>query len=77
MIETDQAASGSRFFTAGNDGVVKIWDARKYECLDQVTAHKAKYEEGALAVCGIASLNMIATGGADSAINLYEISDKF
>jgi len=86
VIETNNLAYGNQFLTAGNDGIIKVWDMRKYECQDQLSAHKIKYEEGVLALCGINSLNMVATGifymniskkgGADAAINLYEIGEK-
>jgi len=35
-IEMDYVSSGYRFFTGGNDGCIKVWDARKYECISEV-----------------------------------------
>ncbi len=35
-VEMDYVVSGYRFFTGGNDGLLKVWDMRKYECVSQV-----------------------------------------
>ena len=35
-LETDFIPSGYRIFSGGNDGCVKVWDVRKYECLEQL-----------------------------------------
>lgn len=83
-IQTNCTISNSKFFTAASDGKVKVWDTRKYECLSEVQAHRAKYGDAGLALCGLLSMNMIATGnpllilgGADSVINLYELNEHF
>lgn len=72
----DCTSSASHLLTAGNDGSLRLWDVRKNECVDQTQAHKAKYEEAALALCSLPPLNMVASGGADSAINLFLINER-
>jgi len=61
-IQTNCTISSNKFFTVGNDGKLKAWDIRKYECLNEVLAHKAKFGDAGLALCGLPSMNIIATG---------------
>ena len=49
-IEDDYISYGNNFFSAGNDGSIKVWDIRKYECLGQIMGHKAKYGESTLTI---------------------------
>jgi WD40 repeat protein len=35
-LDIDRGQSGNKLFSGGNDGLVKVWDLRKYECLEEI-----------------------------------------
>ena len=78
--------SGLHLISAGHDGTVKLWDLRssanlKVPLQEFVTtqnrnfAHGRKFDEGVmcLSVHPDSSQPFFASGGADSAVNVYEL----
>lgn len=64
-------------FSCGQDGLVKLWDIRKYSvvCAFKVfyiliQAHKKKYDEAAHCIT-FGRNNITASGGADGVIKLF------
>jgi len=62
-------ADGSRLFTAGRDGLVKLWDAETGEELRTFTGHTAAVVKIALSADG----TRLATAGADSTAKVWDI----
>lgn len=51
--------------SCGHDGSFRIWDLRKYRCVNDIAVHMKKYDESALCLSQNYGLNMAAVGGAD------------
>jgi len=66
--------SSPYFVTGGCEGVVKLWDIRKYLCVGEVQAHRKKYSEGVCSLAAHTRMPFIATSGADSTTKIYTIS---
>lgn len=65
--------SGPYFVTGGCEGIVKLWDMRKYQCVGEVQAHRQKYSEGVCSLAAHARMPFVATSGADSTVKIYAI----
>lgn len=63
--------TGNTLATGTHDGKIRIWDTRTYTCLDELSIHQPKFEEGTLSIDYASSLPLFATGGADSLVNLF------
>lgn len=64
--------SGLLIATASHTGVVRWWNITDLKCTQELTAHRSKWDEGALAVGFHPSIGMLATGGADACIKLFQ-----
>ena len=64
--------SGLQFVTGGHDGMMRFWDIRNYKCVQEVQAHQRKYDEALACIEIHPTLPLIASGGADSIVNLFE-----
>jgi len=54
--------------SGGHDGSVRTWDLRTFSLLNDISAHRRKYDEGTLALAH--SEGVIASGGADSIVKI-------
>ena len=61
------------FVTGGCDGITKLWDIRKYQCVGEVKSHSRKYGEGVCSLSAHSRMPFIATSGADSTAKIYTI----
>ncbi len=62
--------SPNLIMSGGHDGSVRTWDLRTFQLLNDMSAHRRKYDEGTLAIAHCNSL--IATGGADSIVKVIK-----
>lgn len=65
-------ANMNEFFTCGHDGLVKLWDLRKFESISTFKAHDKKYDE-AVHCLATSSHSIGGSGGADSIIKIYSV----
>lgn len=71
------ALSSSTFMTGGQDGIIKVWDARGEGCLHRIECH-ASADRGTGAVsCLIQTGDLIATAGADKRVCVLEPRASF
>lgn len=56
--------------SGGHDGAVRTWDLRTFQLLNDMSAHRRKYDEGTLALAHLGGL--VATGGADSIVKIIQ-----
>ena len=68
--------SGLELISGGYDGSLRCWDIRKYQCLDEIQAHRPKYEESVMALHLHPSLPLVASGGADSKLRIFEFNTQ-
>jgi WD40 repeat protein len=62
---------GSQLVSAGEDQVVRMWDARSGQDIFSIQSRGAKIR--ALAFCGP---KMLASGGSDNAIHLWDLATQ-
>jgi striatin 1/3/4 len=63
--------SGLSFVTGGHDCSVRLWDLGTRNCFQEMTGHRPRRSEG-IWTARFASYGYLASGGADSAIKLYQ-----
>lgn len=64
--------SGLYLVSGGHDGSLRSWDLRKHQCIHEIPAHRKKYDEAVHAVANHPTLPLLASGGADSLVKLFE-----
>lgn len=64
--------SGLYLVSGGHDGSLRSWDLRKFQCLHEIPAHRKKYDEAVHTIAHHPSLPLMASGGADSLVKLFE-----
>jgi striatin 1/3/4 len=62
---------GLYFATASADESIRLWDVATRSCVQEMHAHRTKYQESALAVTFHQSLPLMASAGADSIVNVF------
>ncbi|KAI8049508.1 WD40-repeat-containing domain protein [Syncephalis plumigaleata] len=50
LSSVDIHSTGTTFVTGSHDGQVKLWDTRNFHCIQEVTTHRRKLDEGVLQV---------------------------
>lgn len=72
-------SSGLSLITGAHDGSIKVWDASKIDQKQLVEsgnhqqAHELKYEEGTQCLVWHKSQPMVASGGADGLVKVFEL----
>lgn len=56
--------------SCGHDGSFRIWDLKKYRCVNDIAVHMKKYDESALCLALHKHENIVAVSGADGAVKL-------
>lgn len=56
--------------SGGHDGSVRTWDLRTFQLLNDMSAHRRKYDEGTLSLAH--SEGVVASGGADSIVKIIQ-----
>ena len=54
-----------------DEGIIKIWDIRMEQCLNNFKGHNKKYDEGTLSLACLLNEKIIISGGADSTIKVW------
>ncbi|CAG9334003.1 unnamed protein product [Blepharisma stoltei] len=67
---------GNYVISGGHDGSLRFWDMRNYQCLHEIPAHRKKYDEGVFSIAQHQNLPILASGGADSLVKLYNMSEE-
>lgn len=55
--------------SCGHDGNFRIWDIKKYKCINDIAVHMKKYDESALCLSRHKDQNIVAVSGADGTVN--------
>ena len=63
--------------SGGHDGSVRCWDLRKYQCVHELPAHRRKYDESVMALSHHSGLPLLASGGADGIVKVFETAHMF
>lgn len=66
------ASSGMYIATGGHDCRVRIWDIQTRQCLQDMSCHRSKNEEGIHDIIYHPKKQLLATAGADSQIRLFQ-----
>jgi striatin 1/3/4 len=68
--------SGLQVITGGHDGSVRVWDVRQGMIVSEANRrHMKKYDEGVMCLAAHSESPFIASGGADSIVNIYEMNN--
>ena len=59
------------FASVGHDGSLRIWDYRNFKCIYEMPVHKKKFQEACNCVGVDTNMNLLATGGSDGLVNLF------
>jgi len=54
--------------SCGHDGSFRVWDLKKYRCVNDIAVHMRKYDESALCLAVHKKINIIAVSGADGGV---------
>jgi len=54
-----------------HNGSVRAWDLRTFQLLNDMPAHRLKYDEGILSIAQSGN-GFIATGGSDSIVKIIQ-----
>jgi striatin 1/3/4 len=68
-------ANKHHLVSVGHDGSVRTWDIRKYQCIHETPAHKKKFDEAIHTVTHHDKLPLLATGGADGIVKIFQYCD--
>ena len=68
-------SSGVYAFSGSHDGSLRVWDIRKYKCLYETPCHRKKFDESVNVVVKHPNLPILATGGADSLIKVFQTNN--
>lgn len=60
----------NELISCSHDGTVRIWDIRKFKCINDIGVHMQKYDESLLCVSHGPEDQMVAVGGADGQVKL-------
>eukprot|EP00743_Colponemidia_sp_Colp-15_P001873 GILK01002041.1.p1 GENE.GILK01002041.1~~GILK01002041.1.p1 ORF type:complete len:591 (-),score=98.15 GILK01002041.1:122-1894(-) len=64
--------SGLYLVSGAHDGSLRFWDLRQRLCLHEISAHRKKFEEATMCVSYHPAKAVLASGGADSVVKLYD-----
>lgn len=64
--------SGTHFMTGGHDASIRGWDMNKFNCVQEFSSHRRKYAEAVNTLAFHETDNMLASGGADAFIKVYQ-----
>jgi striatin 1/3/4 len=62
--------TGMLLVSGGHDGSIRLWDVRTYQCLQEMPAHRKKYDEGVFCVKYSPDGRLLSSGGADSLVKI-------
>ena len=66
------AAGDTHVVSGGHDSSLRIWDiSGGYSCVQEVTAHRKKWDESILSVAAHPTLGHLASSGADAVVKAY------
>jgi WD40 repeat protein len=68
---------GLYFATASHDQSLRLWDVTSRSCVQEMHAHRSKFDESSLAVAFHPRLPLMASAGADSIVNVYSSAFSF
>lgn len=72
------SASGLQVITGGHDGSVRVWDVRQSASplvCEAGKKHMRKYDEGVMCLAAHSNSPFVASGGADSLVNIFEMNN--
>lgn len=58
-------------FFSGHDGSLRLWNLDSKTCLQEITAHRKKFDESVMAVAFHPSRPLIASAGADGLAKVF------
>eukprot|EP00005_Dracoamoeba_jomungandri_P011963 CAMPEP_0174275030 /NCGR_PEP_ID=MMETSP0439-20130205/59607_1 /TAXON_ID=0 /ORGANISM="Stereomyxa ramosa, Strain Chinc5" /LENGTH=632 /DNA_ID=CAMNT_0015367103 /DNA_START=46 /DNA_END=1944 /DNA_ORIENTATION=+ len=64
--------NGNTVLTAGHGCSLRFWDIQHKNCLQELHTHRKKWEEGICTVAYHPSLDLVASGGGDSTIKVFQ-----
>jgi striatin 1/3/4 len=64
--------SGLYFMSGGHDSSLRVWDVQTKHCVQEIPTHRKKYDESIHAIAYHPTKSMVASGGADSIIKLFQ-----
>ena len=59
------------FFVSGHDGSVRLWNLENKTCVQEIAAHRKKFDESIFDVTFHPSLPYIASAGADAMVKVF------
>ena len=63
--------SGLYVMSGGHDSSVRGWDIHNYNCIQEFSSHRKKYDEAVHSLSFHTSSPLLATGGTDATIKIY------
>jgi len=57
--------------SAGHDSSIRFWDVNTHTCVQEINAHRPKYQESIHTVSYHPTRTFVASGGADSTVRIY------
>eukprot|EP00002_Diphylleia_rotans_P027272 TRINITY_DN5465_c0_g2_i1.p2 TRINITY_DN5465_c0_g2~~TRINITY_DN5465_c0_g2_i1.p2 ORF type:complete len:102 (+),score=14.77 TRINITY_DN5465_c0_g2_i1:354-659(+) len=63
---------GVNFVTSGHDSSIRFWDIASRECVNEISAHRNKYNEAIHCVAFHSSGTYTASGGADATVKIFQ-----
>lgn len=58
-------------FKLGHDCSLRLWDIETKSCIQELTAHRKKYDESIHCIAFHPTKPFIASGGADAIVKIY------
>ena len=56
---------------SGHDGSLRFWNAESHICIQEISAHRKRYEEAVFNVACHSTDSMFASAGADSVAKVF------
>ena len=63
--------NGLGLVSGGHDSSVRFWDINTHACTQEFTSHRRKYNEGVHSLAFHPTTPILASGGADATVRVY------